>query len=133
MISSIRSCSFFSRVRGGRITHVRIPTGSAPLEARSLAVICTASVPIPLDAPVIGSVEKTSTSSSAVSMAEQSSPTPGCSNTSGRRCLICLNTALFSTFSGTFPISIIILHSFPRPQTLNCRPSILSSSFSLVS
>ena len=71
-----------SSAEGGSKTVRRTPTGSAPALARSLAVICSASVPISFSVPVMGSVESTNTSSGASCMTAQSSPTPAPTSTS---------------------------------------------------
>ena len=86
-----------------------MPTGSAPLEAISLALIWTAILPAPFSAPVTGSVENTIISPLPASTAQQSSPIPGCISTSFLWWCRYLKTDLLSIFSGTFPISILSL------------------------
>ena len=98
-----------SSTDSGKSTVRSMPTGSAPALARSLAVTCTASSPISLAVPVMGSVDSTNTSSSASFITAQSSPTPAPTSTSGRFVRICLNTDRFSTLSGIFPIFIPFL------------------------
>ena len=106
--TSADSClSSFSFVSGGSRTVSMSPTGSAPEEIRSLAVICTASLPASLAAPVIGSVESTNTSPSSSFNAAQSSPMPGPIRTSSRFVPSCSNITFFNVASGIFPIFMI--------------------------
>ena len=107
MISFKRASSLSS---GKRIVSIT-PTGSAPLLARSFAVVMTARLPISFPVPVIGSVDITNTSSASSVSAAQSSPTPAPRSTSSRLLCSCLNTERFNTLSGIFPVFMFSLLS----------------------